>query len=482
MSHQRYSMKSGPAILHADRHLAPGAPDPDDNGPLPRRKTVFTIVSLALLMASIDQTVVSTALHSIQHDLNAEIQWVGWTITIYALVQVLIMPVAGKVSELHGRRRVFIGAAVIFTVASLLCGFADNIVALIILRAVQAIGGGAFMPVASGLISDHFGRNRDKALGLFTSVFPVGAIIGPIIGGIFVSLGWWQGIFFINVPVGIAIVILAVIFLPQSRPGNSEPLDVLGVGLLGAAILGLILGISALGDGLSPLHPLFMVSEAVAAGALVLFILHSKRSPAPFVPMELLIGRGFGAMNVINCVFGAALVGFASLVPLYAADRFALGPLESGSLLTVRAIAMIAASSLAVLNLRRTGHRLPIVAGFVFTTAGLWMMFFLAQPGPGALVWLTIGAGISGIGMGMAVPAANNATLHAAQAQVAAISGLRGMFRQTGAIVSISIASSVIARSADSGLALGLSFVVVGALLPAALPLLLRVPEHRGTW
>lgn len=93
---------------------------------------------------------------------------------------------------------------------------------MIIPRAVQAIGGGAFMPVASGLISDHFGRNRDKTLGLFTSVFPIGAIIGPIVGGIFVALGWWQGIFFINVPVGIAVVTLAAIFLPPGRPGTAN--------------------------------------------------------------------------------------------------------------------------------------------------------------------------------------------------------------------------------------------------------------------
>src|SRR5215472_1142152 len=121
------------------------------------RYVVFTIVSIALLMASVDQTIVATALPAIQRELHAQVNWSSWTITIYALGQVLVMPLAGKLGDQYGRKRIFLGAAVLFTTASLCCGFAGNIYLLIVLRAVQSVGGGAFMPTATGIVSQQFG-------------------------------------------------------------------------------------------------------------------------------------------------------------------------------------------------------------------------------------------------------------------------------------------------------------------------------------
>src|SRR3981081_1269275 len=128
---------------------------------LPRRRLVFAIVAMALFMSSVDQTIVAAALPAIQHDLHSQINWSGWTITIYALGLVLTMPVAGKISDQFGRKKVFLTSAVVFTVASLACGFSDNIFMLVPLRAVQAIGG-AFMPSATGIVSEHCGRDRGR--------------------------------------------------------------------------------------------------------------------------------------------------------------------------------------------------------------------------------------------------------------------------------------------------------------------------------
>jgi MFS family permease len=125
-----------------------------------RRNLIFAIVSIGLFMASIDQTIVATALPAIQKELHTQINWSGWTITIYALGQVLAMPMAGKISDMYGRKRVFLVAAVVFTVSSLCCGFAGNIYLLLLPRAAQALGGGAFMPSATGIVSDHFGAQR----------------------------------------------------------------------------------------------------------------------------------------------------------------------------------------------------------------------------------------------------------------------------------------------------------------------------------
>src|SRR3984957_12999871 len=144
--------------MATDQHMPGVAQEPEPAGgeALPGRHVVFTIVSLALLMASVDQTIVATALPSLQHDLHAQVNWSSWTITIYALGQILVMPLAGKLGDQYGRKRIFLGAAVLFTTASLCCGFANDIYLLIVLRACQAIGGGAFMPSATGIVAQIF--------------------------------------------------------------------------------------------------------------------------------------------------------------------------------------------------------------------------------------------------------------------------------------------------------------------------------------
>ncbi len=179
------------------------------------RAVIFAVVSIALFMASVDQTIVATALPAIQHELHAQINWSGWTITMYALGQVLVMPVAGKIGDQYGRKQIFLGAAVLFTLASLCCGLAGNIYLLIALRGVQAIGGGAFMPSATGIVSELFGASRDRAVGLFASIFPIGGLVGPVLGGVFVTYWSWRGIFLVNIPVGITLICLGAIVIPD---------------------------------------------------------------------------------------------------------------------------------------------------------------------------------------------------------------------------------------------------------------------------
>jgi EmrB/QacA subfamily drug resistance transporter len=450
--------------------------------PHPRRRLIFFIVSIALFMASVDQTIVATALSPIERELHAGIQWGGWVITIYALGQVLVMPLAGKISDIYGKKRVFLAAAVIFTAASLLCGLSVNIYMLVALRAVQAIGGGAFMPSASGLVSDHFGAQRDRAIGMFSSIFPIGAVVGPILGGVFVTFWSWRGIFLINVPIGIGLIVLGVIFFPKSVRGPRSSIDFYGVLLVGVGIVGAMFGITYLGDpGASALSPTFLISEAVAVIAIWLFLRHARRAKNSFISMRLLFGRGFGTMNLLNFLSGAAALGFAALVPIYAQERFGIPVLAAGTLLTARAIGMILIASAATLALRRTGYRLPMFVGSVVIAAGLVMMA-IVPAGISPYLWLSIGACVSGLGMGMSIPASNNAVLHLAPDQVAGVSGLRGMFRQSGAIIAVSIATAAAARSTDPGLALAYAFVGFAIILVLSLPLVFRVPEHRGSW
>jgi len=145
---------------------------------------VFFVTSLALLMASVDGTIVNVGLRTMQSELHTNIALLGWTLTGYTLTQTIAMPLAGKLSDEWGRKRLFLGAVLIFTLSSVAAGLAPNVQLLIVFRVFQAIGGGAFLPSATGIVSDAFGEKRGTAIGLFTSIFPLGGIIGPNLGGV----------------------------------------------------------------------------------------------------------------------------------------------------------------------------------------------------------------------------------------------------------------------------------------------------------
>jgi EmrB/QacA subfamily drug resistance transporter len=465
-------------------HVAPADSSraQDVHEPVRGRFTVFTVVSLALLMASVDQTIVATALPAIQHDLHTQVNWSSWTITIYSLGQVLIMPLAGKAGDQFGRKQIFLGSVVLFTTASLCCGFANNIYLLIVLRAAQSIGGGAFMPSATGIVSEIFGPERDRAVGLFSSIFPIGGIAGPVLGGLFVTYWSWRGIFLVNVPIGIALLVLGAMFIPEITRRPDRQLDIRGVLLLGGTLLPAMLGIAYLGSGgSSAASGEFIVPELLAVAAGALFLRHTARAAAPFISLRFLTGPGFGIMNLLNFLYGAAVLGFGPLVPLYAQERYHLPALAAGTLLTARAIGMIAVAGLAVYLLRRTGYRWPMAAGFTLTAVGL-VGTAIAPHGLTTYAWLTLATGICGIGMGVSTPSSNNATLQLAPEHAASVAGLRGMFRQSGAITAVSVTSAILARSADPGLAQAHVFLMFAAIMAGALPLILLVPEHRGRW
>ena len=465
-------------------HLAraDSAPEQTLARPARSRGAIFAVVAIALMMASVDQTIVATALPSIQRELHAQVNWSSWTITVYALGQVLMMPVAGKLGDQFGRKQVFLGAAVLFTSASLCCGLATNIYLLIVLRAIQALGGGAFMPSATGIVSEVFGDSRDRALGMFSSIFPIGGIIGPVLGGVFVTYWSWRGIFLVNIPIGIVLICLGAVIIPDIPRRPDQHLDLRGVSLLGATLLSAMLGIGYLGGARSsPLSPYFIVPECVAIAAGVAFFRHSGRAASPFISLRFLTGRGFGVMNLLNFLYGCAVLGFAPLVPLYAQERYGLPALEAGTLLTARAVGMIATAGLAVIMLRRTGYRWPMGVGFTLSAAGM-ALTAIGPPGLSVYAWLAVATGICGIGMGISTPAANNATLQLAPEHAAAVAGLRGMFRQAGAITAVAVGTSVVARSSQPGLAQAHVFLVFAGVLVASLVLLMLVPDHRGRW
>jgi EmrB/QacA subfamily drug resistance transporter len=458
------------------------SPSPGDPGR--SRHLIFAIVAVGLFMSSIDATIVATALSAIHDSLRTTINWAGWTITVYSLGMVIVLPIAGKISDEFGRRNIFFWGVALFTVSSLLCGLSTNIYLLIAFRAVQAIGGGALQPSAAGIVAEHFGNNRDRAIGLFGTIASSGQVIGPVIGGILVGYLSWRWIFFVNVPIGIVLLGALLKFVPQSQRMARTRTDIHGLVLIALFVLTVNFGITSIGIGGTTIYdPIFLVPVACALVVLYLFVRHTSRAADPFIPMRLIRARGFAAVNGLNLLWGIVGFGVASLAPLYAEDRYHFSALSAGTLLAARGVGAIVVGAAAAMALRRTGYRLPLVVGFILVAIGTVAMSVAPRWGLSPYAWLSIGAGITGLGNGLANPASRNACLQVAPNEVAAITGLRQMFVFTGIIFSVSTVTAILNRSANPGLAQAhILWVVAGILLLVMVPLVSRVPEHKGSW
>lgn len=458
----------------------------DPVGTPARRNTIFAVIAMALLMMSIDSTIVATALHAIQQGLDTSINLAGWTITAYAFGFVLMLPVSGKLAERFGRRRVFMGSLLAFTLASFGCGMADNIYVLIVLRALQAAGGAGFTPTATGIIVDHFGQARDRYVSLFGSIFPVGAMIGPIFGGYFVAYSSWRDVFFVNVPIGLLIFLLAWRYIPHDYPSDDitvKKMDIKGIAMLGCGLLAGMLAATVLGE--QPVANKLLIFTALlllAILALVLFFRHIQRAEAPFIQPRLIYGPNFGAVNLVNMIFSGSVIGAMALVPLYAINRYDIGVVGAGTLLTAQGAAAMICSLVAVMALRRTGYRLPLYVGSVASIAGLVLLALPPMAGISPYVWLAFAAFLVGAGNGSINPAMRNAGLQLAPESSSMLAALRTLSLQTGSIITISIVAAVLAHQSNMGEILAWVYVVIAAIRLLALPLVKYVPEQRGAW
>lgn len=436
-------------------------------------------------MASIDSTIVATALHALERGLGTSINWAGWTITGYSVGFVLMLPLCSKLSDRYGRRRVFLGSVALFTVASLCCGLANDIYLLIVFRCLQAAGGAGFTPSATGIVVDHFGEARDRAVGLFGSIFSIGGMIGPIFGGLIVAYWNWRGIFFVNAPIGVLLFALCLRYVPHDPPIAKQhrlTLDYLGLAFLGIGLLGVMLSVGYLGEPAARASSALFIGPLVAGVvAIAAFVHHIRRATAPLIPPQLIYGTRFGPVNLINLIYGGVSFGVITLIPLYAINRYGIDSLRSGTLLTAEGAAAIVLSILGALALRRTGFRRPLYAGGAIIAVGTFLLAVHSRAVPPYL-WLAGAALLIGVGSGVVNPAGRNAGLHLAPEDSSTLSALRSMCILIGEITTVSIATAVIAKDHDPGNVQASLYVVIAAVLGAALLIVSRVPEHRGPW
>jgi MFS family permease len=440
-------------------------------------RLIFVGTSIAVVMTSVDATIVTPALPAIGGDLHASLPWAAWSISLYQLGSVVATPIAGRLSDVLGRKRMLLTFGAIFSVASLLCGLAPNIELLLVFRFVQALGGGGLVPSATGVIADHLSERRDQAIGLILSLYSVGALVGPVIGGLIVTHATWRLIFLVNVPLGGLLLALIAISLPRDRRGvaGNIRIDFVGSTMMCAAILGVMLGLNeVVKPGFEGRLGWLLVGLGGLTG--IGFFAQQRGTSDPVLPPALLWNRPFPVVNGLNVLYGAAALGIFNLLPLYGQTTYHLTPVEAGALLSVRAIAMAAVSVFTSLYvLRRFGYRRPMLLGFALLAVGLAMLA-IAPLGLPPLVWLSLGSVISGAGVGFAGPPANNASLHTVAGHAASITGLRIMFRQTGGIAAISLASALLAAYPAAPV-LPMIFVALAGMVVLSSPLIWRVPE-----
>jgi len=338
-------------------------------------------------MSSIDSEVVAVAFSHFIKDLHTNVLWAGWTISIYLIAFTSSIPLMGNLSDTFGRKRVFLISLILFTASSVACGLAPNIHFLVAFRFLQGIGGASFLPTASGIVSDQFPEHRAMAIGLFTSIFPIGGILGPNLGGWIVSQYSWRYIFYINLPIGITLIVSSMILLEDSELLSRPHIDFKGASFFFGAIIFLMLSLNLIAENFSIFLLLLAIIFLLFSFFFIyLFFEQEKKESNPILDVTLLRSRPFLAANLYNMMGGVGFLGIFAFIPFYATSVYKLSTLVSGMILTPRSVAVILAATITSCLLKRWGYRWPMILGLSIMSLSIILL-----GGPGFRLLCTIG-------------------------------------------------------------------------------------------
>jgi EmrB/QacA subfamily drug resistance transporter len=420
-----------------------------------RRMLVLAICCLSLFIVGIDATIVNVALPSIQHDLHAPVSGLQWTVDAYTLVVASFLMLSGSTADRVGRRRTFQAGLALFTLGSLLCSLAPGLGWLVAFRMLQALGGSMLNPVAMSIVTNTITdpAERARAIGLWGSTFGISMALGPIVGGALVTSVGWRGIFWVNIPVGLAAITLTALFVPESKAPRARRPDPVGQVLVIIALASLTYGIIE-GPNAGWASPGILGCFGLAVAALISLVSYEPRREEPLLDLRFFRSVPFsGATVTAVCAF-SALGGFLFLNTLYLQEARGYSALHAGVLTLPMAAMTVLLAPLSGRIVAVRGTRLPIVVAGLATMASALMLTRLTTSTP--LTWLLISYVIFGIGSGLVnPPITNTAVSGMPRSQAGVAAGIASTSRQVGTALGVAVAGSTVVSALHGPLRAG---------------------------
>ncbi len=415
--------------------------------PLDRRTLIVcSVVIIGGVMSILDMTVVNVALDRLTAEFEAPFSTIQWVVTAYTLALAAVIPVTGWASDRYGMKRIYIGAVAAFTVGSVLCALAWSLGSLIAFRVLQGLGGGMVLPVITTIVTKQAGpHRRGRVMGILGVPLLAAPVFGPILGGWLVDSVSWRAVFMINLPIGLLAMALAQLVLDRDRPQPAHKLDWLGMVLLSPGLTLMIFGFAE-----SPAHGFGALRTwlPILAGLLliVLFCVHSWRSPVPLIDVKTFVHTRAGAAAATVLLLGAALFGVLLLAPVYFQVARGTSALESGLLVAPQgAGAMVAMPIAGWLSDRYGPFWLP-AAGIPLLIVGT--LPFTLLTATTSLALLCAFNALIGFGMGIAfMPAINAAMNSVPERAIARTSTAMNILDQAGASIGAAVLSVVLAAA-----------------------------------
>jgi EmrB/QacA subfamily drug resistance transporter len=410
-----------------------------------RRQAVLVICCLSLFIVGIDVTIVNVALPSIQRSFHASVSGLQWTIDAYTLVLACLLMFSGSLADRVGRRRIFQIGLSLFSIGSLLCSVAPGLGWLVAFRALQAVGGSMLNPVAMSIIVNTFTdpKERARAIGVWGSVFGLSLALGPVIGGFLVTEIGWRSIFWINVPVGIAAIVLTQLFVPESKAGHARRFDppgqILVILSLALVTYGIIEGPSR--GWSSPEIVSIFILGAIAISTLI--IIESRRRE-PLIDTRFFRSVPFSGANVIAAMAFGALGGFLFLNTLYLQDVRGYSALQAGLLTLPMAFMLFIFAQLSGRLVASRGPRLSLSVAGLPLAMGAFLLARLSTHT--SLDYLIVAYAIFGVGYGLVNPPITNTAMSGMPLEQAGVAGaIASTSRQVGSSFGVAIIGSLVA-------------------------------------
>ena len=416
---------------------------------LSRQRIILTTVAViaAMFLASIDGTIVSTAMPTIVGDLHGIDQY-AWVFSGFLLAEIATIPLWGRLADMFGRKRIFITGMSLFLFGSALCGLSQSMTALVIFRTVQGLGAGCVLPVAQTISADLYTmEQRAKISAIYSGVFALAAVLGPFLGGFFTDELSWRWVFYVNLPVGIAVIILvAVVMVEPIQHRHRHVFDWAGVvtllGWSGLLIYGLQTGGRDEPWGSFPVVGAFAASAAL----FVAFLVIERRAVEPLIPLDLFRVPALRASTIITAFLGMSMFGVLSFIPLYGRTVLGESATGAGRILIPLMLAMMLGSAGGARLVLRLGFRVVVTTGGIAVVIGTFLLTRLtAHSGQAELgIYLAVlGFGMGLIFMSTALAAQNSVALP----QMGVATGLVNFTRQLGGAVGVALAASVMLSS-----------------------------------